>query len=157
MLEQLRRMYDHLAWADDRAIQSLRSAGLAPAKALEILGHVLGAEEVWFARIEGRAPALAVWPTLDVAGAEAESRRLQTAFRDLIARLDDGALARDVRYTNSAGAEFTSRVDDILIHVALHGAYHRGQVALLVREGGDAPQPTDYIAFIRSAPAATRK
>jgi uncharacterized damage-inducible protein DinB len=40
--------------------------------------------------------------------------------------------------------------------VALHGSYHRGQIALLVRAGGSTPAPTDYIAFIRGAPAATR-
>ena len=38
----------------------------------------------------------------------------------------------------------------------LHGAYHRGQIALLLREGGAEPAPTDYIAFVRGAPAATR-
>jgi uncharacterized damage-inducible protein DinB len=47
-------------------------------------------------------------------------------------------------------------VGDMLLHVALHGAYHRGQIALLVRAGGSTPSPTDYIAFIRGAPAATR-
>lgn len=157
MLEQLRRMYGHLAWADERAVQSLRSASTPPAKALEIMGHVLGAEDVWLARIEGREPALAVWPPLDAAGAEREAERLRAAYRDFVAKLDERALGRGVRYRNSAGAEFTTRLDDILIHVAMHGAYHRGQVALLVRQGGDAPQPTDYIAFVRGAPAATRR
>ncbi|HEU5359182.1 MAG TPA: DinB family protein, partial [Gemmatimonadales bacterium] len=61
-----------------------------------------------------------------------------------------------VTYRNSAGLEFTSTVEDILLHVALHGAYHRGQVARALREGGAVPNATDYIAFIRGAPAARR-
>jgi uncharacterized damage-inducible protein DinB len=48
-------------------------------------------------------------------------------------------------------------VDDILLHVALHGSYHRGQVALLVREAANKPAPTDYIGFVRGVPAATRQ
>ncbi|MFI5245590.1 MAG: DinB family protein [Gemmatimonadales bacterium] len=35
------------------------------------------------------------------------------------------------------------------MHVALHGAYHRGQVARIVRGEGGAPQGTDYIFHIR--------
>ena len=47
-------------------------------------------------------------------------------------------------------------VGDILAHAVLHGSYHRGQVSLLVRDAGAQPQPTDFIAFVRGAPAATR-
>jgi len=39
----------------------------------------------------------------------------------------------------------------------MHGCYHRGQVAMLIRDGGGTPAPTDYIAFVRGAPAATRQ
>jgi uncharacterized damage-inducible protein DinB len=38
----------------------------------------------------------------------------------------------------------------------LHGAYHRGQIALLIRQAGAVPAPTDYVAFVRGAPTATR-
>jgi uncharacterized damage-inducible protein DinB len=45
----------------------------------------------------------------------------------------------------------------MLTHVAMHGSYHRGQIAAALRAGGDIPSPTDYIAFVRGAPAATRR
>ena len=61
-------------------------------------------------------------------------------------------LAREVDYRNSAGQAFRNRVDDVLAHVALHGSYHRGQLALLARQGGGTPALTDYIAFVRGAP-----
>jgi uncharacterized damage-inducible protein DinB len=41
--------------------------------------------------------------------------------------------------------------------VALHGSYHRGQIALLMRQGGGAPAATDYIAFVRDMPAPPRR
>jgi uncharacterized damage-inducible protein DinB len=47
-------------------------------------------------------------------------------------------------------------VEDILLQIFLHGTYHRGQVALLLRQGEATPAPTDYIAYVRGAPAATR-
>jgi uncharacterized damage-inducible protein DinB len=78
-------------------------------------------------------------------------------FRDLVSRLTPDLLEKPVTYRNSAGDQFTSTVEDILTHIALHGSYHRGQIAASVRAGGDTPSPTDYIAFVRGAPAATRQ
>jgi uncharacterized damage-inducible protein DinB len=40
--------------------------------------------------------------------------------------------------------------------VALHGAYHRGQIAAALRGAGAVPEPTDFIAFARGSAAATR-
>jgi hypothetical protein len=42
----------------------------------------------------------------------------------------------------------------LAVVIALHGAYHRGQVALVVRGGGGEPASTDYIGFVRGVPAA---
>ena len=62
-----------------------------------------------------------------------------------------------ITYRNRAGDQFTSTLDAILTHVALHGSYHRGQIAALLRGADQTPNPTDYIAFRRGAPAATRR
>jgi len=40
-------------------------------------------------------------------------------------------------------------VADVLTHVVLHSAYHRGQIASLIRSGGDAPAYTDFIHAAR--------
>src|SRR5207237_7244435 len=66
-------------------------------------------------------------------------------------------LERGVTYRTSAGDQFTSTLEDILTHVSIHGSYHRGQVASLIRAAGDTPSPTDYIFFTRGYPAATRQ
>ena len=153
----LQALFAHLFWADARAIESLR---LAPAvrEARELLAHVIGAESVWLARVESRVSELAVWPELSVDECAAASSRLRAGYEALLGRIerDPSELARMVHYRNSAGLEFDSSVADILRHVALHGAYHRGQIALLVRMSGTPPQATDYIAWSRGAPAATR-
>ena len=154
-MEHLHRLFAHLAWADAHALQSLREATHPQKQARELLAHVLGAEHVWLARLEGRPPTVAVWPALSLDECEALARENERAYARYVDTLDADAVHRTVRYRNSAGAEFDSRIEDILLHVALHGAYHRGQVAAAVRRGGDVPSPTDYIAFVRGAPTAT--
>jgi uncharacterized damage-inducible protein DinB len=157
MLEHLRRLFDHMYWADHRALESLRNAGLPHPKALEIYAHILGAEHTWLTRLRGAPAAHAVWPKLTLAECGPLASENQQAFSEYLAQLDEDALAREVHYRNSAGAEFDSRIDDILLHVVLHGTYHRGQVAFVVRNEGDVPNATDYIAFVRGIPAATRR
>jgi uncharacterized damage-inducible protein DinB len=156
----LARLFDHMAWADANARDALRAmpAGSPErARATEIYAHVAGAEHVWLARLAGRSADHAVWPPLDLEAAARLAAETARELGEIVARLDAGGLAREVEYTNSVGRSFRSRADDILIHVATHGAYHRGQIALLTRQGGGQPASTDYIAFVRGAPAATRR
>ncbi len=150
------RLFDHLCWADHKVLESLRSARNAPAKALELYAHVLGAEHVWLSRIKGVAPELAVWPSLTLDQCEKIASNNCDAFAIIVTALTPDSLARQISYRNSAGASFTSTLEDILTHVGLHGSYHRGQIAMLLRASGETPSPTDYIAFARGSPAATR-
>jgi uncharacterized damage-inducible protein DinB len=156
-LDALRRLFEHLSWADARVVDALAASSSPPEPALELLAHVLGAEEVWLARLEGRDARLAVWPELGVEACRAWVQTHRAAFEHYLGTLVPADLREPVAYRNSAGIAFTSTREDILFQVALHGAYHRGQVALLLRQGGARPEPTDYIAFTRGAPAATRQ
>jgi uncharacterized damage-inducible protein DinB len=154
--DHLTRLVEHMAWADARALKALRKSEGASELAHSELAHVLGAEHVWLARLEGRPATVAVWPELSVDECEALARETQAGFRAFVERQDDTTLERTVHYRNSAGAEFDSKVSDILLHVALHGSYHRGKVAVALRASGAEPAATDYIGFVRGVPAATR-
>jgi uncharacterized damage-inducible protein DinB len=151
------RLVQHLEWADQRALTSLRSAPNPPAKALGTYAHILGSEHVWLSRFQGMPPRLAVWPNLNLVECEALAAENAAQYRKTVDGLTDDALERGITYKNSAGDQFTSTLEDILTHVFMHGSYHRGQIASLVRGGGDTPSPTDYIFFTRGSPAATKQ
>lgn len=154
----LSRLYGHMRWADTRAREALRDTpGALVERALDLYGHVLGAEHIWLARLRQEKATVAVWPRLSVSEAARLADEVHTGFDAFLAGLGPGDLDRDVTYTNSAGQRFSSRVEDILVHVAMHGSYHRGQVTLLIRDGGGIPASTDYIAYVRGSPAATRQ
>ena len=157
LLEQLRRMFQHAEWANDLVIAALERDSAVSGDIAELFAHVLGAEEVWLSRLEGRPSTLAVWPTLGVAQLSGAARATATGYRAYVDRLTPADLTREVVYSNSAGQAFQTPIVDILTHVALHGSYHRGQVALRVRREGGTPAPTDFIAFVRGVAAATRQ
>jgi uncharacterized damage-inducible protein DinB len=154
VLGYLRKLVEHLAWADEGALSALRNAPGSDSCGLTFYAHILGAEATWIARIAERTSDVAIWPTLSLDEAATLAARNAAELRGLIAPLTPDDLAAEIQYRNSAGKEFRSTLEDILLHVALHGAYHRGQVSLVVRGGGGEPVATDYIAFIRGAPAA---
>lgn len=155
LLELIGALCEHAFWADARLLEALEAGGEAAPEALREHAHVLGAEETWLARIEGRAPSAAVWPEASLGEVRALAERTEAAYRRWLGTLTEEGLRSRVTYTNSAGQEFTSSVGDILLQVALHGQYHRGKVNLLLRQAGRAPAPVDYIAWVRGAAAAT--
>jgi len=157
--EQVRRLWRHGAWADAALLAALRDVAHTPdvAPAWREYAHVLGAQEVWLSRLEQRPARAAVWPTLTPAEAEALAEELQAGYAAYVAALDGPALDRLVPYTNSAGQSFVTAAGDIQLHAAHHGQYHRGKVNVLLRQAGLEPVPTDYIAYVRGAPAATTR
>jgi uncharacterized damage-inducible protein DinB len=150
------RLVDHLEWADKRVLASLRASPHAPPKALELYAHILGSEHVWLSRMYGTPPQLAVWPSLTLDECERVAPENATQLRKIVDALTADALQRGITYRNSAGDQFTSTLEDILTHVMMHGSYHRGQIASLIRAAGDSPSPTDFIFYARGSPAATR-
>jgi len=154
MSGHLRKLIEHLKWADAAALEALRGSSGSDTRALTIYSHVLGAEAVWLARLAGRPSDVAVWPILSLEQAASLAERNAAELDALLASLSPDDLGREIDYRTSDGRAFRSSIEDILLHVALHGSYHRGQIALLIRGGGGEPASTDYIAFIRGAPAA---
>jgi len=155
MLEKIYDLWEHVLWADDRLMVAFVS-GQSPIGALREYAHIIGTEETWLARLQRRTPQAAVWPA--DAPPEAVTSLVETthaAYREYLAGLREADMTTDVTYTNSAGRTFTNTVCDILLHVALHGQHHRGRVNLMLRQAGQTPVPSDYIAFIRGEPAAT--
>jgi uncharacterized damage-inducible protein DinB len=156
MKEHFKKVFQHLAWADERVLQSLRAAHSLLKKDLDLYAHILGSEHNWLSRVQGTIPKLAIWPALTLDECERVAKENANALNALASTLTPELLQEPITYRNSAGDQFTSTLEDILTHVSLHGVYHRGQIAASVRAAGDTPNPTDYIAFARGAPTATR-
>jgi uncharacterized damage-inducible protein DinB len=110
------------------------------------MGHIIGAELLWLARLQGRPPSLPVWPDLSVNDCAQQLGQVSSA---LLESAVASQLDRRVAYTNSKGEAWTSTVEEILTHVVIHSAYHRGQIASDLRAAGQEPPYTDYIHAIR--------
>src|SRR5262245_59484498 len=149
IVERLTREFAYNAWANREALQSLLAAKQPPPRAMEVLAHLVAAEWLWLRRLGHPAPDLPVWPALPLGECDAELQALSAAWKGLLAGVTTESLGREVAYTNSRGERWTNTVADVLTHVALHSAYHRGQVATLLGRAGEAAAYSDYIECVR--------
>jgi uncharacterized damage-inducible protein DinB len=149
MKTTLQKLISHMKWADGQVLTRLRSAPEDEAS-LKWYAHVLAAERVWYLRLHNQDwTTQRVWPSMSLDECAALAEQNAAQFSQYVARLADSDFVREVRYTNSAGDTFANAVVDILIHVALHGVHHRGQIASSLRAHGDEPPALDYIRFAR--------
>jgi uncharacterized damage-inducible protein DinB len=149
MNEYLSRLIGHMRWADVLVADALEAYPSPEGDAVRLFAHIASVEHLWYSRIAGRAPDHAVWPDLTVMQARELAARAADLFERLLHDAPDDSLARTVAYRNSAGHPYENTVSDIVIHAAVHGEHHRGQIARLLRAAGREPPYTDYIQYAR--------
>jgi uncharacterized damage-inducible protein DinB len=157
-IEYYRRLFDYDDWANREVLKSVRAAsgtaGSASAlRSLRLFAHILAAEWLWLGRMGVSASDLAVWPELALDQCEASLGELRATWVQYFNQLSSQgpeSLERAVDYRNSKGEHWKSRVEDILLHVVMHSAQHRGQIAIDVRTGGATPAYVDFIQAVRT-------
>ena len=149
LLDHLRREFVYDEWANREVLAGLKAADVAPAKPLQLLAHIVSAKRLWLERIRKQPQSLPVWPDFTLEQCEAQIAELARLWGEYLSQLSDAELSEKVTYKNSKGEPWTSTVEDILTHVVLHSAYHRGQIATQVRAGGEQPAYTDFIHAAR--------
>jgi uncharacterized damage-inducible protein DinB len=138
LADYLRRQFSYDEWANKEVLAAIRAAGGAdPSSAdksspshrsLQLMSHILAAERLWLERLQQKPQSVPVWPEPDLAQCEAEAATLGGLW---------------------LGEPWTSTIVDVLTHVVLHSAYHRGQIATHMRASGQTPAYTDFIHSVR--------
>jgi uncharacterized damage-inducible protein DinB len=138
-------LYDH--WANREVVKRLREIETPQPAALRILAHIVGSEWLWHARLTAGEPKMAVWPELTLDECDREVEMLRGLWGEYVTSAD---LASSIEYRNTKGEKWTSRVEDVLTHLVIHGGYHRGQIATAIRATDEVPPYTDFIQCTRT-------
>jgi len=138
------RLFAYDNWANREEVRTLRALANPPAAAIKVLAHIIGTEWLFLGRLRRDPKPAVVWPDLALDQISEQVDRLCVEWKQKFDRNDV------VEYVNSKGERWSNRAEDILMHVIIHGGYHRGQIATLVRQSGETPAYTDYIHCVRS-------
>jgi len=146
-----RRLFAYDDWANREVLTRLQTNSTA--RSLELLAHIFGAQRIWFERLTGVPQNTPVWPKFTLQQCEQQAAELPKVWNNY---LDQKTTLNDsISYQNTRGESFSSRVEDILMHVIMHAAYHRGQIASVTRASGHTPAYTDFIHSIRQGHVAS--
>ena len=164
-MDYLKSLMRYKAWANElvfAAVAKLPEAELtAPRKIvfgsmLRTLNHVYAMDEVWRAHLEARPHGYttrnpeACPPLPELREAQKAIDAWFVQYADLLSGEDETV---DFRFIGGAPGSMTRR--DILLHVANHGTYHRGNVAAMMYQAGVAPPTTDLPVFLKSPSRAS--
>jgi uncharacterized damage-inducible protein DinB len=149
MLAHIQRLFRYDDWANREVVNALQGLSTPPPRSLKILAHILSAERLWLERLRSAKQTYPVWPDFTIKQCQQEAERLHKLWTAYLSKFPEKDLERRVSYKNSKGETWTSQNLDILMHVVLHSAYHRGQIAADIRAAGFSPAYTDFIHAIR--------
>ena len=149
LIEHFSRLFAYDGWANQEVLAGLRTAVAPPPRALNLMSHIFSSERLWMERLEQKPQTLPVWPKFTIEECEKQATELPVLWKFYLAGNSEADLAESASYQNSKGETWSSRKDDILMHLITHSAYHRGQVAATVRAAGSTPAYTDFIHSIR--------
>ena len=147
LIDYLRHQFAYDDWANREVLAAFQGHAESAGRPLQLMAHILSAEQLWLERLKKQPQSLPVWPELTLEScAQYASQLHQSWGAYLNPKLD---LGQSIDYKNSQGEPWTNTVQDILTHVLLHSAYHRGQIASQMRASGQTPVYTDYIHSVR--------
>jgi uncharacterized damage-inducible protein DinB len=149
MLEHISRLFSYDDWANREVLNSLRAADAPPARSVGLLAHIVSAERLWLERFEVQKQTLPVWPSFALDQCRTQIDQLADLWKNYLTSLNEAGLADSINYKNTKGENFTSQKQDVLMHVIMHSAYHRGQIAADMRAAGFTPPYTDFIHAVR--------
>ena len=149
LVQEFHRLFAYDAWANREVLTSIRKCPKPAPHFLDRMGHILSAERLWLERLLQQEQTVPVWPKFSIEQCELEMEGIARRWTGYIAVMNPERLEELVSYRNSKGEPWSSRVTDILMHVVMHSAYHRGQIASDMRVAGCTPAYTDFIHCVR--------
>jgi uncharacterized damage-inducible protein DinB len=149
ILEHIRNLFSYDDWANREVLGSLQALNAPSERSIKLLAHILSAERLWLERLLVQKQTLPVWPLSTLAQCKLEVDQLPGLWKNYLTALGEAGLARSLTYKNTKGESFSSQKQDILLHVVMHSAYHRGQIAADMRAAGFTPPYTDFIHAVR--------
>lgn len=148
MKEFFIKWYQYNAWANRQVIACLQRQKVSDEKITTIMGHLLAANFIWLNRIQDLPKSeYKLWGAYSLTELNTMVEEADKRWSEFIQ--SQSGFNRVLKYKNYVGDYFENNVEQIMIHLVNHGSYHRGQVALLLRQKGYEPVNTDYITYDR--------
>ena len=142
------KLYTYNEWANQRVLKAMTDQGVSDEKTLSLFSHQMSANYLWLHRIKGLdPPPYELWKTYPVDQLKRMVDEVSGMWLAYIKENDN--FNRMLKYKNYVGDYYENNVEHIMMHLVNHGTYHRGQIALRMRQCSYQPINTDFITWDR--------
>jgi uncharacterized damage-inducible protein DinB len=121
----------------------------SPEKPVQLMAHLLAAQQVWLTRCNNEPFTGALWPDWKSDTFIKTIEDNSKGWLDYIDTLIPDDFDKLISYKNTRGEGFENRLSDILAHAINHGTHHRAQVGQHLKSAGTDLPFTDYIFYLR--------
>jgi uncharacterized damage-inducible protein DinB len=146
-------------WADrglcDVVVQTIaRLDAQDTAIVLRILDHIHVVDQIFQHHLQGRrhgfhAPRSVEVP--DLSTLTSGMHRVDAWYASYVGGLSAGDFEEPIDFVFTSGKSARMRRSEMLLHVCLHGTYHRGNAGLILLKNGIAPNNDAMTEFLESA------
>jgi uncharacterized damage-inducible protein DinB len=148
MKEYFLKLYQYNAWANRKVIDCMKRQQVDHDRSLLLMSHLLSALFIWLNRIKGLPTSpFPLWEQYKLSELETMVEDSSRNWLEFIESTDN--FNRQLSYNNYVGDPYINNVEQIMIHLVNHSTYHRGQIAVHLRENGYEPVNTDFITYDR--------
>jgi uncharacterized damage-inducible protein DinB len=115
---------------------------------LETFAHIAAAQISWLERWtagSNRTPTVDLQKMPDLGTARAAFLASHSGLREFIGGLTEERLDAPLEFRDSSGEAFSRPLWQLMVHVANHGTYHRGEIALVLTALGHSPGDLDFV------------
>jgi uncharacterized damage-inducible protein DinB len=159
MLQPYSQLIDVKRWADrglyaavSRNLERLSSQEVSIM--LRILDHIHVVDRIFQHHLQGRPHTFQAPRSKDLPQLQAladSARQVDDWYASYVAGLADGDFAQPVDFVFTSGKAARMRRGEIILHVCLHGNYHRGNAGAVLQLKGLTPSRDALTDFLEDA------
>jgi len=162
-ISTLERVFSYKAKANEEILTAMRQFDDAsPAKeiAIRVLSHTYVVDRIFAANLTETehgytSPNTRHAPSLEELSAAIKTR--DQWYIDYVSRLDEAQLAERIDFTFTDGLPGRMSREEMLTHLTIHGAGHRGQVGLIMMENSITPPADGFTSYLHKTEASNRR
>jgi uncharacterized damage-inducible protein DinB/putative sterol carrier protein len=159
----LQRLLRYKAHSNHEILAAMRlfdDASPAKGIAIRVLSHTYVVDRIFAANLTGTehgytSANTGLAPTLEELSASIKTS--DQWYIDYVSHLDEVQLAEQIDFTFTDGEPGRMSREEMLMHVAIHGAGHRGQIGWIMMENSITPPADRFTSYLHKAEASTRR
>ena len=159
----LERVFSYKAKANNEilaAMQLFEDASSAKEIAIRVLNHTYAVDEIFAANLRQAEHGYTSPNPRQAPSLEELSAAIRTSDRwyiDYVSRLDEAQLAERIDFTFTDGLPGRMSREEMLMHVTVHGEYHRGQISLIMMQNSITPPADGFTSYLHKSEGSARR